>query len=231
MISVVLLTSNNTSGTHGSLGEGGAVSLTLPVPAEGEILHAENASLRCAFWDAGDWSTEGCVTTEVTPAGVSCRCDHLTTFGLILAATDYSHPAAGNNADVAQDEKTITALGCVVSVIALTMTAVFLGGQICAAVSKPQVRTRINFHLTVNLLVVEILVVISLRLEGSDSAFSRSACTAVAVCLHYFLLTTFAWMLLAGSQIYVMLIKVFSENHPSTSMVKYKKYGSIYSSF
>ena len=224
---MVLLTSNYTSGTHGSLGEGGAVSLTLPVPTEAEIIPAANVSLRCAFWDAGDWSTEGCRTIEVTPAGVSCRCDHLTTFGLILAATDYSHPA-GNNAAVAQDEKTITALGCVVSVIALTMTAVFLGGQICAAVSKPQVRTRINFHLTVNLLVVEILVVISLRLEGSDSAFSRSACTAVAVCLHYFLLTTFAWMLLAGSQIYVMLIKVFSENNPSTSMVRYKfQYSSI----
>ena len=38
------------------------------------------------------------------------------------------------------------------------------------------------------------------------------ACTLVAVLLHYFLLVTFAWMLVEGVYLYIMVITVFENS-------------------
>jgi len=38
------------------------------------------------------------------------------------------------------------------------------------------------------------------------------ACTLVAVLLHYFLLVSFAWMLVEGVHLYVMVVTVFENS-------------------
>ena len=50
----------------------------------------------------------------------------------------------------------------------------------------------------------------SLELTGGTTA-----CSIIAVCLHYFFLASFAWMFLEGYQIYVLLVKVFESSHSS----------------
>ena len=49
---------------------------------------------------------------------------------------------------------------------------------------------------------------------------------AIAISLHYFLLTAFTWSFIAGYQIYILLVVIFdSASEKSTRMSKYKVLG------
>lgn len=51
-------------------------------------------------------------------------------------------------------------------------------------------------------------------------------CMAIAISLHYFLLTTFVWSCIAGYQIYILLVVIFdSSSEKSPRMAKYNVLG------
>ena len=202
------------------LGERG-VQFTLPVANQ-----SDKYDTQCAFWDQSKWNTSGCETLNLRgkdEALVRCKCNHLTTFGLIVSVERHQ-----GHHHLTTTEEAITMVGCIISAVALLMTTAFFAGQILMAKGKPQVRNRINFHLTANLFVVELLIIISFQVDtgAAISYFTESLCTGIAVSLHFFLLSTFAWMLFAGYQIYVMLVRVFDPDD-SQSITKYRICGYL----
>ena len=74
-------------------------------------------------------------------------------------------------------------------------------------------RTTIHRNLCLNLLLAELLLVI-----GLDQTQNPALCGVIAGFLHYLFLTTFAWMLVEGIDVYLMLVKVFDTGR---SMVTY----------
>lgn len=74
-------------------------------------------------------------------------------------------------------------------------------------------RTTIHRNLCLTLLLAELLLVV-----GLDATENPTLCGFVAGCLHYLFLAAFAWMLVEGIDVYLMLVKVFDTGR---SMVVY----------
>ena len=53
-------------------------------------------------------------------------------------------------------------------------------------------------------------------------SFFQSVCMAMAICLHYFLIAMFCWMLVEGVHLYLMLVRVFQSG---SHMKKYMAIG------
>ena len=73
---------------------------------------------------------------------------------------------------------------------------------------KTNDRIRINKHFCFNLLMVEILMIFGIN-QAEDPPIFNPLCYTMGLFLHWTLLTTFTWSLLAGFQIYLMLVVVF----------------------
>ncbi|XP_020619388.1 adhesion G-protein coupled receptor D1-like [Orbicella faveolata] len=59
-------------------------------------------------------------------------------------------------------------------------------------------------------LVIAIAVAQIIFLAGIDATSKQGACIFVAVSIHYFYLVGFAWMLMEGIYLYLMVVKVFN---------------------
>jgi hypothetical protein len=81
-------------------------------------------------------------------------------------------------------------------------------------------RTTIHRNLCISLLISQ-----ALFLFGIDRTEFCSICTLIAIGLHYWFTASFAWMLLEGYQLYLMLIKVFEANR--TRMLYYYAIGYL----
>ena len=68
-------------------------------------------------------------------------------------------------------------------------------------------------------LATALLGVLILFVAGIDKTGNPDACRAVALLLHYFLLSSFCWMAVEAYNLYVRLIKVF-DAHISHFMLK-----------
>ena len=73
---------------------------------------------------------------------------------------------------------------------------------------KSNDRVRINKHFCFNLLLVELLMVFGINQSSNGGKFNP-ICYTLGIFLHWTLLTTFLWSLLAGFQIYLMLVVIF----------------------
>lgn len=158
----------------------------------------------CAFWDyadnstAGEWSGMGCVRTnnKLLPSSiVECRCTHLTNFAVLTTPS-----ARVSSAQNAVSLAVITYVGVAVSVPAMLLTvAVF------ASYRKLRTLGRVvTMHLCVNLSIALLLLVF-----GIDQTKDQELCIGVAASLHFFLLTSFAWMLVEGVRLYKAFVTVF----------------------
>ena len=122
-----------------------------------------------------------------------CSCSHLTNFALIFNV--HQHSVAENDAHL----DTITYVGFTISIVCMLMTiGIFLGQRVKSD------RDVIHVNLCISLLTAEVIF-----LFGITATEDPLTCSIIAASLHYFFLAAFAWMLLEGFQIYLMLVKVF----------------------
>ncbi|KAM7300981.1 uncharacterized protein ISCGN_016554 [Ixodes scapularis] len=153
----------------------------------------------CVFLDRkAKWKNDGCRVKSATTDEVVCSCDHLTNFAVLMS------PKAALEDDTGLHW--ITVLSCLVSITCLAL---------CIAVFSfyrhlKGIRNTIHRNLCVSLLIGEIILLLGL---DKDSPFVKSpgVCTTVALLLHFFFLSAFAWMALEGCNIIVLLWKVFNQ--------------------
>lgn len=160
----------------------------------------------CVFWDASidGWSQVGCDLIRSNKTHSICSCDHLTHFAVLMEVRPvYLSPTHEMHLEI------ITYIGCAVSITCLFFTIFTF--QIFKNLQSD--RTTIHTNLCLCLLIAEVIFV-----AGIDQVFDRILCSIIAGLLHYFFLCAFAWMLLEGIQLYVMLIEVFEAEK---SRVKY----------
>ena len=81
-------------------------------------------------------------------------------------------------------------------------------------------RSTINANLCLCLFLAELIF-----LFGIGQTSFNSLCTVIAASLHYFFLASFFWMLIAGFQIYVLLVEVFEPD--GSRFVQYYLLGYI----
>ena len=151
--------------------------------------------MSCAFWSFSNtsWSRKGCTTLCHNDSHTKCSCDHLTNFALIFNV--HQHSVAENDTHLDY----ITYVGFAISIVCMLMTiSIFLGQRVKSD------RDVIHVNLCISLLTAEVIF-----LFGITATEDPLTCSIIAASLHYFFLAAFAWMLLEGFQIYLMLVKVF----------------------
>ncbi|XP_072047497.1 adhesion G-protein coupled receptor G7-like [Amphiura filiformis] len=153
----------------------------------------------CVSWDfdlngtggAGDWSSEGCTYLGVNKDGRRvCHCNHLANFAMLVYH--------GENTINSRALNILSKVGCGLSVAALTITV-----TIFTLFRRLRTRPRnILIQLCVSLIALYLIFVVAI-----DHTCPRHACTVVAVLLHYFLLTTMAWMAVEARYLYIKLVR------------------------
>uniref|UniRef100_A0A6Q2YGD4 Adhesion G protein-coupled receptor D1 n=1 Tax=Esox lucius TaxID=8010 RepID=A0A6Q2YGD4_ESOLU len=179
------------------------IALTHILVRQGQALNQSNSVfLYCAFLDysskEGVWSNEGCVRAGGNMSYSVCLCNHLTNFAILMQVVPTELTKAHQVA-----LSTISYIGCSISIFCLTITLVTFAILSSVSTIRNQ-RYHIHANLSFAILVAQILLLISFHFHPGTLP-----CRVMAVLLHFFFLSVFAWMLVEGLHLYSMVIKVF----------------------
>ncbi|XP_058881216.1 adhesion G-protein coupled receptor G6 isoform X2 [Acipenser ruthenus] len=162
----------------------------------------------CVFWDfalqngSGGWNADGCtVSSESNGSKTVCLCNHLTHFGVLM---DISGAAAQIDAKNTKILTLITYIGCGIS-------AIFSAATLLTYIAFEKLRRDYPSKILMNLSTALLLLNMVFLLDGWLATFKiEGLCIAVAVFLHFFLLSSFTWMGLEAVHMYIALVKVFN---------------------
>uniref|UniRef100_A0A6Q2Z0W3 Adhesion G-protein coupled receptor G6 n=1 Tax=Esox lucius TaxID=8010 RepID=A0A6Q2Z0W3_ESOLU len=180
-------------------------------PVEIEIAHLNylpKPKPTCMFWDftmkngAGGWNSKGCRVSPTSNGNKTiCLCDHLTHFGILM---DISGSAAQIDAKNNQILTFITYIGCGIS-------AIFSAATLLTYIAFEKLRRDYPSKILMNLSTSLLFLNMVFLLDGWLASFDvEGLCVAVAIFLHFFLLTSFTWMGLESIHMYIALVKVFN---------------------
>uniref|UniRef100_A0AAQ6IE98 Cadherin, EGF LAG seven-pass G-type receptor 3 n=1 Tax=Anabas testudineus TaxID=64144 RepID=A0AAQ6IE98_ANATE len=169
--------------------------LDQPILLEFKLLETANRSKPlCVQWNhsspyeiGGCWTVRDCMVVYRNTSHVRCQCQRLGTFGVLM--------------DSSQREGDLETLALVtysslcVSMLALLLTVLVLS---CLRGLKSNTRS-IHSNTAAAMFLSELVF-----LSGVNQTEQQFLCTVVAILLHYFFMSTFAWMFVEGLHIYRM---------------------------
>ncbi|CAJ1086859.1 adhesion G-protein coupled receptor G7 [Xyrichtys novacula] len=175
----------------------------------------------CVFWDysVNDWSTAGCWKGNASDGVLQCFCNHTTNFAALWSfREDYKYAKALD---------LISIIGLSVSIVGLVVTIVHHIFENCYRVPAGRQKNR-KSQVSLLCVYLSLLTFIIIFLSGIQNSSRQSniqpeakiniippsdehvesdvgTCTATAALLHYFLLATFMWNSLYGSELVLMI--------------------------
>ncbi|XP_062332900.1 adhesion G-protein coupled receptor G2 [Osmerus eperlanus] len=176
--------------------------------------------VQCVYWDfqknngQGGWSSQGCETESRSAYLTSCRCNHLTHFGVLLV----SEVACVVLQDVSRtpiSEKDRQILS-IISYLGCGVSSIFLGINLLTYTAFGKLRKDYPSKILLNLSGALLGLNMVFLLNSWLSSFNNyGLCITTAVTLHYFMLASFTWMALEAVHMYFALVKVFNIYVPS----------------
>ncbi|XP_063757885.1 uncharacterized protein LOC134876725 isoform X3 [Eleginops maclovinus] len=179
---------------------------------------------QCVFWNfelfnkQGAWDDEGCKFISDVNDTVTCTCDHLTSFS-ILMATDIPE-------EIREILDVITYVGVGISMASLVICLI-IEGYVWKAITKNS--TAFMRHVSIintalSLLIADICFIIGASIAdnptenpGSDYTVPIGPCSTATFFMHFFYLALFFWMLVSGLLLFYRTVMVFS--HMSKSVM------------
>ncbi|KAM4570695.1 cadherin EGF LAG seven-pass G-type receptor 3 isoform 2-T2 [Fundulus diaphanus] len=172
--------------------------LDQPILLEFKLLETANRSKPlCVQWNhsspheiGGCWTVRDCIVVYRNTSHVRCQCQRLGTFGVLM---DSSH-----REQLEGDLETlalVTYSSLCVSMLALLLTVLVLS---CLRGLKSNTRS-IHSNTAAAMFLSELVYLL-----GVNQTEQQFLCTVVAILLHYFFMSTFAWMFVEGLHIYRM---------------------------
>ncbi|XP_067039054.1 adhesion G protein-coupled receptor L4-like [Acropora muricata] len=189
------------------------------------VMYRSNATLTpiCVWWDfkaggensSGMWSRNGCTfdTFSSNETHSICKCNHLTNFAVLMKVTEGEESIAPQHAVALE---IITYVGCALSLAGVLLTV----GIISCLSGLRSERNLIHLNLSVAIGIFQVIF-----LAGIEATTNKVICKVVAVWLHYFLLVWFAWMLIEGIYLYLMVITVFDNSNEQLRLYGVCAYG------
>lgn len=165
-----------------------------------------NISRTCAYWEfledgSGFWSQEGCKLIISEPGQLDiCRCTHLTHFAEVLFPRSVFSEA---NEDALE---LLTIIGCCLSIF----------GVIVVGITSAMFRSwrrefsnKIWFQLCISIFILALsfLIIVFARFDHYNVF-----CMMLGIILHYSVLSSFCWMLVAAILSYRRLVLVFTRD-------------------
>uniref|UniRef100_A0A674GG74 Cadherin EGF LAG seven-pass G-type receptor 1 n=1 Tax=Taeniopygia guttata TaxID=59729 RepID=A0A674GG74_TAEGU len=175
-----------------------------PVIVEYAMLETEERTKPvCVFWNhsimiggTGAWSSRGCELFSRNHSHIACQCNHITSSAVLM---DISKRENGEVLPL----KIVTYTTVSISLAALLITFILL----------VLIRTlRSNLHSIHKNLVAALFFSELVFLIGINQTENPFVCTVIAILLHYFYMSTFAWMFVEQLHIYRMLTEVRNIN-------------------
>nr|XP_048713462.1 cadherin EGF LAG seven-pass G-type receptor 3 isoform X2 [Caretta caretta] len=173
-------------------------TLDTPLVLEFRLLETANRSKPlCVQWNhssqtdpSGFWTARDCDLVFRNTTHVRCQCSQFGTFGVLM---DSSHRE--------QLEGDLETLAIVTySLVSLSLVALLLTFSFLTCLKGLKSNTRgIHSNISVTLFFSELLFLL-----GINRTENQFLCTVIAILLHYFFLSTFAWLFVQGLHIYRM---------------------------
>ncbi|XP_074662603.1 adhesion G-protein coupled receptor G4-like [Tubulanus polymorphus] len=195
---------------------------SIPIEITFKHLNKTDKPMKCVFWDfdlngnRGGWSVEGLTLIKSELDRTICRSNHMTNFALLMDV----YGSTSKLSDIHQKALgIISMIGCIISIATLTVT---LLTYILFQKLRKSNPSKVLINLCASLLFLNLCFVIgSLATSNSDNL---PGCKTAAVFIHYFLLSSFAWMLIESFYMYMALIKVLN-TYISRFMLKAMLFG------
>uniref|UniRef100_A0A8C6JQ68 Uncharacterized protein n=1 Tax=Melopsittacus undulatus TaxID=13146 RepID=A0A8C6JQ68_MELUD len=168
--------------------------LDTPLVLEFHLLETANRSKPlCVQWNhsnptnpSGFWTARDCELVYRNTTHVHCQCSQFGTFGVLM---DSSHR-----------EVTPTLAIVTYSLVSLSLVALLLTFSFLTCLKGLKSNTRgIHSNISVTLFFSELLFLL-----GINHTENQFLCTVIAILLHCFFLSTFAWLFVQGLHIYRM---------------------------
>ncbi|XP_026983251.1 adhesion G protein-coupled receptor F5 isoform X4 [Sagmatias obliquidens] len=173
---------------------------------------------RCVFWNfnlanhTGGWDSSGCYVKEVTEDSVSCSCDHLTSFSILMSP------------DSPDPDSLLKILLDIISYIGLCFSILSLAA--CLAVeamvwkSVTKNRTSSMRHICIvniaaSLLVADVWFIVAAAVHNYRYPLNQTACVAATFFVHFSYLSVFFWMLTLGLMLFYRLVFILHDTSKS----------------
>ncbi|XP_038068909.1 uncharacterized protein LOC119738212 [Patiria miniata] len=195
---------------HGRAVKGLAKPVTIDLPIEDSEV---GKTPRCVFWneEEGRWDTTGLELISTANNSAVCESDHLTYFAVIMdPGLSDAIPACH-----VRILSIISKVGVSVTLCGLLLTFVtyLLFKQLRGTRSG-----KILIHLSASLFGLNLVFLIDS--VPSLTSSSEIVCLTCAILLHYFVLTSFAWMGMEAVNMYRALVQVFVRGSTGCFMTK-----------
>ncbi|XP_067381943.1 cadherin EGF LAG seven-pass G-type receptor 3 isoform X2 [Channa argus] len=172
--------------------------LDQPILLEFKLLETANRSKPlCVQWNhsspyeiGGCWTVRDCMVVYRNTSHVRCQCQRLGTFGVLMDSSQREQ-LEGDLETLAL----VTYSSLCISMLALLLTVLVLS---CLRGLKSNTRS-IHSNTAAAMFLSELVF-----LSGVNQTEQQFLCTVVAILLHYFFMSTFAWMFVEGLHIYRM---------------------------
>ncbi|XP_077556438.1 uncharacterized protein LOC144170480 isoform X2 [Haemaphysalis longicornis] len=193
---------------------GGNVILSFPFESKERKTEPQCSFIETINQSYSRWSERGCELLNTTHDKISCSCNHLTTFAVLMNPRNSVDGEMGHHEEL----EWITKIGCGISIVCLMACIVIF----TAYRHLKGIRNTIHRNLCLSLLIAEILLLVGMkRVKGSNDV----QCTIMTFCLHFFFLSAFGWMALEGCHIIVLLWKVFNQKRTYYERYYFAGYG------
>ncbi|XP_053458783.1 adhesion G protein-coupled receptor F5 isoform X2 [Nycticebus coucang] len=174
---------------------------------------------KCVFWNfslanhTGGWDSSGCHVEESNEDNITCVCDHLTSFSVLMSPDS---PDPGSLLGILLD--IISYIGLGFSILSLAACIV-----VEAVVWKSVTKNRTSYmrhvcivNIAASLLVADTWFIVVASIQDSHYVLCRTACVAATFFIHFFYLSAFFWMLTLGLMLFYRLVFILHEASKST---------------
>uniref|UniRef100_A0A3B3DGT2 Adhesion G protein-coupled receptor F7 n=1 Tax=Oryzias melastigma TaxID=30732 RepID=A0A3B3DGT2_ORYME len=171
----------------------------------------------CVFWNftlfngLGGWDDQGCILVNQKNGTVSCNCNHLTSFCILMSPFVPKDPAL--------EYITFTGIGISMAslVICLIIEAIIWKKAINNTTSYLRHVSIVNIALS--LLFANIWFIVGATISNPQNQNNLSACSVVTFFIHFFYLALFFWMLALGLLLINSTVNVLSVGPSKAGML------------
>eukprot|EP00057_Strongylocentrotus_purpuratus_P009649 XP_011664123.1 PREDICTED: G-protein coupled receptor 64-like [Strongylocentrotus purpuratus] len=194
-----------------SFGQGKVAALTEFINFTFTTMKSGYVNPSCSFWDEGEeeWSQDGCVLVSGFASSderydeevVRCACDHLTNFAVIMDIHRQETFTEAYNI--------LTYIGCCISIFSVLITlATYLWNKDLRTKQTNQIF--ICLCLTLLCLYTTFVIMISMDTIRDYREVQAGPCGFLTALVHYFVLSSIAWMGVEGYNTYLIIVKIFN---------------------
>lgn len=180
---------------------------------------------QCVFWNftrfanLGAWDNEGCTFVSDENDNVTCHCNHLTSFSILMST--HVPPQVRKYLDI------ITYIGVGISLASL-LICLIIEGRVWKAITRNS--TAFMRHVSIintalSLLIADICFIIGAAIAknpsenpGENYDVPVGPCSTATFFMHFFYLALFFWMLVSALILFYRTVMVFSHMSKSTML-------------